>query len=171
MIQRAWKYGLFCALFLIGIFAFNYLRGTNPFLDRNLFLVDIVLFAVFVWFAAKEFKIYAYRGFLHFWQGMTIGFFVYTIAIFAYGVVLSIYLTADGEFLAFHQSSVLSYYESNRDLFVEKWSQEEFDKAIEVVNATTNWDLIRDAVIKKLFAAVIPTPIVALILRKKPKQD
>jgi hypothetical protein len=102
---------------------------------------------------------------------MTIGFFVYTIAILGYGIALSAYLSLNSDFIAFHQSSVLAYYESNRALFVEKWSQEEFDKAVEVVQSTTNWDLLRDAVIKKLFAAVIPTPIVALILRKKPKQD
>ena len=169
MIKRAWKYGVICGIFLLGIFAFTYYVGTNPFLDRTLVLVDIVLFALFAGFAMHEFKTYANGGYLHFWQGMTTGFIVYTIAVVLYGVVLAVYLSSNEGFLAFHHSSVLAYYEANKAMFIEKWSQEEYDKAISAVQQTTNWDLIRDGVIKKLFAAVIPTPIMALILRKKPK--
>ncbi len=170
MIKRSWKYGLLCSIFLIGIFAFTVFIGTNPFINFGSFLVDIVLFAVFVGFASYEFKNYANGGYLHFWQGMSIGFFVYIIAILSFAALLALYFLVNADFMAFYEKTGLAYYEGRRELWVEEFGQEAYDQQVQGIQGRSLWGLWGEALGKKVFAAVIPTPIMALILRKKPKE-
>ena len=169
MFKRALRYGLVLSAFLAGVFALIVGLGGQPFLDPKQLLIDGVLFAIFIAFAMREFKALDNDGYLHFWQGMTIGFMVYGISIVAFTAFLGLYFLLDENFMTSYQQAAMNYYESKRMLFEEEFGVEMYNKALEEVRNDTPGELIGGAAIKKVFAAFLVTPVISLFLRKKPK--
>ena len=109
MFKVAKKFGFACGGILIGIFMLSKSIGVVPFIDYNQFFLDIVFFAVFVGFASREFKRGFNGGYLHFWQGMTVGFFVYAIAIVIFLIFLIAYFLIDVNALQDYQQATRGY--------------------------------------------------------------
>ncbi len=169
MLRRSTKYGLVAAAFAIGIFFMTMLLGESPFLDPNQLVIDIVLFSIFVGFAAREYKSLEKGGYLHFWEGMSIGFLVYSIAILTFVLSLYVYFFIQPEALQDYESAALAYYEMKRETFEREFGKDMYQSALEDVRNVTVSQLIWGAALKKLFAAFLVTPVMSIILRKKPK--
>ena len=169
MVKRALRYGLVLAVFLSGVFLLVVGLGGQPFLDPKQLLIDGVLFAIFIAFGIREFKSLDNGGYLHFWQGMSIGFMVYGIAIISFMVFLSVYFLVDEHFMSNYQEAARAYYEGKRALFEEEFGTDMYNKALDEVRNATPMALIGGAAIKKVFAAFLVTPVISLFLRKKPK--
>lgn len=143
--------------------------GTSPFLDIRHFFVDTIIFFLFVFFAAKEFKSYHNDGFLHFWQGMTVAFIVYLPAVLLFSIVLFVILRIDPSYLLDYKSGAIDLLESQKALFLEKFPEEQFDLQLTAINEVTAVQLVFDTLSKKILAGFFISPVVSIILRKKPK--
>ena len=167
MLKLSLKYSVASGLCLISLFILLKFLGINLFLDVNIILYDIALFGLFISFACWEFKNQRNNGILHFWQGMTIGFFVYSISIFVFMIFLITYVLFDDQYLTDYINQASSYYQSRKDEFVEYFGEEKYNAAQSQVSHANIYQLMTTAFLKKIGAALLTTPVVSIILRKK----
>lgn len=168
MWKVAYKYALLCGVFLLLAFWISYRYGSNPMIDlRHLFL-DLIIFCLFIFFSCKEFKSYKNGGILHFWQGMSLAFMTYVPAtmLFLLGIVVMFYL--DPNLLIDFKSQAVTFMESNRVEFLQDMTDEQFSDRINQINDVNATEMISSATFKKLMAGFFVSPVITVILRKKP---
>lgn len=168
MVKSSIKYSIICGLFLIGIFWISEKFGSSPLLNVGHFFFDLVIFFVFIYFASKEFKSYHNDGFLHFWEGMSIAFIVYLPAAVIFSVTLLLIFKIDPSLMANYREGAMAFLEKQKDVFLESFTVEEYKEQIDTLKNVTAWDLVLSSLLKKLLAGFLVTPVVSVILRKKP---
>ncbi len=168
MIRISVKYGVVTSLFLMLVWALSIVFDGEPLLDPNQLIIDVVVFTIFIGFATKEFRSLSNPPVLHFWQGMTVGFVVYMVAVSLFVVVGYFYAILSENFLTNYQANALDYYSQKQELFVSEFGEEMYEKALDDVRNATISQLIWGAALKKVFAAFLVTPVISVILRKKP---
>jgi hypothetical protein len=143
--------------------------GTSPFLDIRHFFIDLVIFFLFCYFAAKEYKTYNNDGFLHFWQGMSISFIVYVPAVLIFCTVLLFILKSNPSFLADYKLGAIEILEKQQELFPQNFSESDYNVKLATINDVTAIQLTFDTLKKKIVAGFFISPVVSILLRKKPK--
>ena len=166
MLKRSSKYAITCGLFLLGFFALAYSLGSNPFLNLSHLFFDILILGMFLFFACKEYKSYANGGYLHFWQGMSIGFIVYFSATVIFTIGLTLYFLINPDFLSEYKIQAMDFLLERKDIYLEKFSQERFDEQVKAIENVSTFTLMRGTVVKKLLAGLFVTPVISIILRK-----
>ena len=169
MFKVSIRYALFCSLFLVGLFFLSGVFGINPLIDLTHLFFDILIFAVFIFFGLKDFKTNFGEGYLHFWQGMTIGFFIYSLTALVFTVVLVVYFLIDQSAIPEYKEAAISFLESRRAVYEEQFGIEGFKVQLEGVEKVTLTDLVVSSAVKKIIAGFFVTPVISIILRKKPK--
>lgn len=169
MIRSSIKYSLICGLFLLAIFFVSLRFGSNPLLDIRHFLFDLAVFFLFIFFAGKEFKDFNNQGFLHFWQGISIGFIVFVPAVILFSLLLFVIFQQFPELIDGYREGARNLIESKKDFFLEEFSEDQLKEQIRAVDEVTTGELVLSTFGKKLFAGFFVTPVVSIILRKKPK--
>lgn len=168
MLKVSLKYAVICGVFVIIAFYLSFYFGSNPLIDVRHLLFDVLIFALFIFFAEKEFKVYQNDGVLHFWQGMTIGFLVYTGASVIFFISQMIYFNVDSDALVNYQEAATNFLKERSDLFLEKLGEEGFQSQLAEIQKVTAWSLILNTSVKKLIAGFFITPLISIILRKQP---
>ncbi len=167
MLKNSWLYGIASGVFLIIIFYLSFRFGTNPFIDFKHLFVDAIIFSLFITFACLEFK-RSQGGVLHFWQGMSIGFFVYAIASLVFMIFLGLYFNFEPELLDNYVSEALKFLEQRSDSYIEEFGEDQYESQVQTIQSITARDLTNTASIKKLIAGLFVTPVISIILRKQP---
>ena len=168
MWKVAAKYSLICGAFLLLLFWVSYRFGRNPMVDFRHMFFDLIIFVLFVLFSAKEFKSYRNEGILHFWQGMTLGFLTYAPATLIFVVGMAIFFWIDPNLLEDFKVQAMEYLENNREEFLNDMSEEQFTTQLDQIKTVTTAQMISGAAFKKFMAGFFVTPVIAIILRKKP---
>ena len=97
------RYAVVAAFLMIIVFLISYLIGVHPFIEMSHLFFDLFIYGLVIFFAMNEFKKVINEGVLHFWQGMTIGFF---LNIFSCGIyVIFLFLIMN-----FDENLSLSYF-------------------------------------------------------------
>lgn len=169
MVKSSVKYSILCGLFLAALFWVSVKFGSNPLLDIRHFLFDLVIYFLFIYFAQREFKTYSNDGYLHFWQGMSIAFIVYLPAAVIFTVSMLLILETDPGIMENYREGALAFLESKKDVLLEGISEEEYANRVSEVNSVTISSLVISSGLKKILAGFFVTPVVSIILRKKPK--
>lgn len=162
------KYALICGTFLVLIFWLSFRFGSNPLIDFRHLFFDLILFALFIFFSNKEFKTYRNGGILHFWQGMTLGFFTYLPATVIFLVGVSLFFYFDPELLAGFKVEAIEFMERNKTEFLMDLSEQEYASRVKRVEEVTDGQMVASAALKKFLAGMFVSPVIAIILRKKP---
>ncbi|XOV91485.1 MAG: DUF4199 domain-containing protein [Bacteroidota bacterium] len=169
MLKVSFRYALFCAGFLVILFFVSGYFGSNPLIDLSQLFFDVMIIGVFIFFALKDYKMNFYDGYLHFWQGMTIGFFLYTIVALMFSLFLALFLWADPALLTAYKESAIAFLNGKRDVYVEQFGEEGFQVQLDGIESVTAMDLWLSSGVKKIIAGFFVTPVISIILRKKPK--
>lgn len=169
MIKPTLKYAVLCSVFLIALFFTSLNFGSNPLLDIRHFLFDVAVFFLFIYFAGKEYKDFRNDGFLHFWQGISIGFIVFVPAVILFSLVLFVIFEYNPELTDGYKEGARAFLEAKKVVFLEEFSEEQFNDQLEAIDEVTSAQLVVSTFGKKLFAGFLITPVVSIILRKKPK--
>ena len=162
------KYGGIASLLSIILFLILYYSGRNPLLIPAFLDFRILLFPIFLVFSIRDFKEYHNGGFLHFWQGFSIGLLVILII----AGMMSLFILILGSWIEpdfvskFIQSSI-DQIESAKEKITNAIGQEELTKVLEILPSTTLYDLALDYFLKSLPYGLFLTIIISLILRKK----
>jgi hypothetical protein len=163
------KYGAIAAILSIALFLILYYAGRNPLLIPAFLDFRIFLFPIFLVFSIREFKENRNRGFLHFWQGFSIG--VMVIGLIAGLMALFILIFGswiEPDFVSKFIQSSIDQIESAREKITTAIGEEELTKVLEILPSTTLFDLALDYFLKSLPYGLFLTIIISLILRKKP---
>jgi hypothetical protein len=129
----------------------------------------ILLFPIFLVFSIRDFKELHNGGFLHFWQGFSIGLMV----IILIALLMSLFILIFGSWVEpdfvinFIQSSI-DQIESAKEKITNAIGEEELAKVLDILPSTTLFDLALDYFLKSLPYGLFLTIIISLILRKKP---
>jgi len=163
------KYGGIASILSIILFLFLYYSGQNPLLIPAFLDFRILLFPIFLVFSIRDFKENHNNGFLHFWQGFSIGLLVILIIAF----IMSLFILVLGSWIEpdfvtnFIQSSI-EQIESAKEKITSAIGEDELTKVLEILPSTTLYDLALDYFLKSLPYGLFLTIIISLILRKKP---
>lgn len=168
MLKTSLKYAPICGVFMIVIYHLSFRLGVNPQIDLSHLLFDLVLLGIFIFFTEKDFKSNHNGGYLHFWQGMTLGFLVYAISTSLFFLSQIIYFTFDAEAVINYQDAATKFLEERSALFIEKFGDEAYQSQFYEIKQVTKWDLIWGSSVKKILAGFFITPVISIILRKQP---
>ena len=169
MIKPSLKYSVLCGIFLIGLFFISINFGSNPLVDLRHFIFDIGVFFLFIFFAGKEYKDFRNEGYLHFWQGISIGFIVLIPAVIMFSLAFFVIFETNVELIEGYRESTKALLLDNKEIFLEKFSQEQMEEQLAAVDEITTTQLLFSTFWKKIGAGFLVTPVVSIILRKKPK--
>ena len=169
MIKPTIKYSILCSLFLIGLFFISLNFGSNPLLDSRHFWFDLGVYFLFIFFAAKEYKDFRNDGILHFWQGISIGFIVFIPAVLLFACMLYLMMIYDSSILDAYKQGAEALIKSNESFYRDELGEDELAERYKTIASISPAQLIQMPFRNKLFSAFLITPVVAIILRKKPK--
>lgn len=159
------KYGVFGSLVVILLFLTFYFLDMDPL--TNIRVVDLLILAIFIFFALKEFRDRYYNRQLHFWQGMTGGIICYlSLAIISAVFIFIMTVIIDPELTTKYIEGRLNLLNENRQTLVNTMDEETYLKAVAGVKNTTGLDLALDDFLKKSIIGLFLTIIIAVILRK-----
>ena len=159
------RYGLIGGGLVIVLFIVFYLLQLDPLV--NIKIIDMLLLAIFIFFALKEFRDRYNNRQLHFWQGMTAGVTCYlTVAITSALFILIMTVIIDPAMTTNYIEGRLALLSENQEKLVETMDEQAYADAVAGVNATTPTDLALDDFLKKSIIGLFLTIIIAVILRK-----
>lgn len=169
MLKVSIKYALICGVFLTIIYHVSYYLGSNPLIDISHLIFDVILFGLFIFFAEKEFKSYQSGGAFHFWQGMSIGFMIYTIATVLFGLALWVYLILSPDAVINYQEAATNFLNERAETYQNEFGADVLADQISAIQKITISDLVLSSSFKKLLAGFFVTPVISIILRNQRK--
>ena len=122
---------------------------------------------MFIFFAAKEYKDVINGGYLHFWQGISIGFIVSIPAILIFSLFLFFILSYDTSLIEVYKNGAIALLKNNEAFYTKELGAATLKAKYELIETMKPSKLIQVTFRNKLFAAFWITPIVAIILRRK----
>jgi hypothetical protein len=133
------------------------------------FFFDLGVFFLFIYFSGKEFKDYRNGGYFHFWQGISIGFVVIIPAVLIFSIAFYLIFQSTPELIEAYKDGARALLVEKRDIYLEKFSEDQYLEQLAAVDDETTTRLLISTFWKKIIAGFLITPVVAIILRKKPK--
>ena len=159
------RYGIIGGSVVILLFLIFYFLDLDPII--NIKIIDLLILAIFIFFALKEFRDRYNNRELHFWQGMTGGVINYlSIAIISALFILVMTVIIDPELTTKYIEGRIELLNQNRQTLVDTMDEETFMDAMAGVQETSPMDLALDDFLKKSIIGLFLTIIIAVILRK-----
>jgi hypothetical protein len=163
------KYGLIAgALGIVLVLGLFYI-GRHPFLIPVFFDFRIIFFAVFVFFALKEFREFHQGGILYLWQGM-IGSFI-LIASFAIVVAIGIFafIKINPEFLTSYIDQSVLLLKTLPDDIIARIGKDVYQRNLDTLPSTNGFDLAMLYFTQSFMIGIFVSIILSVILRRQPK--
>ncbi len=152
----------------MALFLTLYFLGKNPLFYIQPF--DFGLIPLFLFLATKDFRDRYNGRVLHFWQGMTAGFFVYLGIALVSSIFIFLFLEwVDCNLVAEFITNRMEMMEKSKDVAAEGLGKEAFEKVYNEVKLTTASVLAVDNFLKKAILGLSFTILISVILRKQPK--
>ncbi len=159
------RYGILGGGIVVVLFLIFYFLNLDPLV--NIKMIDMVILAIFIFFALKEFRDRYNNRELHFWQGMTGGVVNYvTIALISSLFILVMTVIIDPELTTNYIEGRIRLLEENKETLIDTMDEDTFHEAVAGVEKTTAFDLALDDFLKKSVIGLFLTIIIAVILRK-----
>jgi hypothetical protein len=163
------KYGLIAGalgiLLVVGLFYI----GKHPFLIPVFFDFRIIFFAVFVFFALKEFRDFNQGGILYLWQGMVGSFIlIATFAIVAAGGIY-IFIKINPEFLTSYIDQSVLLLKTLPDDIIARIGKDVYQRNLEILPSTNGFDLAMLYFTQSFMIGIFVSIILSVILRRQPK--
>ncbi|MBD3629496.1 DUF4199 domain-containing protein [Cyclobacterium sp.] len=163
-LRAAWPFGLSGAGLCLFGFLTMYALDVEP-LSMNLIL-GYVFVPVFVFFGIKSFRDGFNGGNLYFSQGMSVGFFVYTLMALLSALYVYVFLQLDPPtFEAFRQVN-LKLMEDNRQILEEQLNETAYTETFASLSAMSILDVATNDFLRKIFPGLFFTIIISIILKR-----
>lgn len=168
-VQVALKYGIFMAMLLGAVFIGLFYVGRHPLLIPVIYDVRILLLAIFIFFAVKEFRDYHNNGSLHFWQGMLVGLVLTITAGFLMMIIILAFGAVEDNLLFNYLTEMEAQLADNKEEFLEAIGEEAYQNTLRSLPSTTLGDLALDYYLKSFGIGFFLTIIISIILRRQLK--
>ncbi len=160
------RYAVVAAFLMIIVFLISYLIGVHPFIEMSHLFFDLFIYGLVIFFAMNEFKKVINEGVLHFWQGMTIGFFLNIFSCGIYVIFLFLIMNFDENILISYQQEAIDFLEIKSVQYIESFGKEQYQNQLETIQETTILDLMLLGGLKKFISAMLVTPVFSILKRK-----
>ena len=168
LVRVAGKYGAIAGLLLTVGLIIIYYAGKHPLLINILFDLRILVFALFIFVALKEFKDDFNQKVLHFWQGLYAGIIVYISSATVASLLIWVFAGwIEPEFVTTFIDQSLTNLETNKEIIIESLGEDKYNAAISGLPSTTAGNLAFDYFLKSMPIGFILTIIISIILRNK----
>lgn len=151
--------GVFCG---IGFVVF-YFIGVEPISFTE--ILGYLIIPVFVFFGIKNYKNSVGQGELGFGQGMTVGFFVYSILALISAMVIFIMLHVDPAIFEVYKSSHQTLLEEKREDIVEQLGPASFEITVKNISQMSILDVVLNDFLRKLIPGLFFTIILSIVLK------
>ena len=160
------RYAAVAAFLMIIVFLISYHIGIHPFIEMSHLFFDLFVYGLVIFFAMNEFKKVINEGVLHFWQGMTIGFFLNIFSCGIYTVFLFLIMNFDENILISYQQEAINFLEIKSVQYIESFGKEQYQNQLQTIQETTILDLMLLGGLKKFISAMLITPVFSILKRK-----
>ena len=137
MIKHSIKYSGLCGLFLLMIFFVPYYFGSNALLDPIHFFFDLGIYSLFIFFASHEYKKYNNHGYLHFWEGISIGMIVIIPAVFIFSFFFYLTFNTNSFFLEEYKEGAKQLLTANKDIYLNTFSENQLTEQYTAIDTIT----------------------------------
>ena len=162
--NAAYLFGLmgggFCGLAFLVV----YFLGHEPVSFTEIF--GYALLPVFVFFGIKNFRDNVSGGELYFSQGMTVGFFIYSILALISASVIFIFLHLDPAVFDGYKASNLTLLEEKKEMLIAQLDEESYYSTLDNISNMTIFDVAINDFLRKIFPGLFFTIIISIILKK-----
>ncbi len=169
MIKQTLKYSIICGAFLSALFFVSLKFGSNPILDQRHLFFDLAVFFLFIFFAGKEYKDFRKGGIFYFWQGISIGMIVLIPSIIIFSIFLAVIFQQYPELIEQYREGAKLMVDTQKELYVETFGEDAIEDQYQQINSRTSFEIIQRNAVWKVLTGFLVTPVVSIILRRKPK--
>jgi hypothetical protein len=170
LVKVSLKYAVSCGVIMCISFLIELNVGVQPNINLVSGIFDALIFFLFIFLGAKEYKDYKNDGYLHFWQGLSIGMIIFLVTGVIFLVFQATYYSVSQGAFDQYISDLISYAESRRAFLVEQgMSNIDIENYLKELKQTTLSSLIFSSLKKKLIVGFFVTPVIAVLLRKQSK--
>lgn len=147
----------FLALYFIGVMPL----GNKRALDFGIYLIMMVAAC---WYYRKKVG----NGYMHFWEGLTIGYVVNSVGAFVSGWLVYLFMVwVDPSVFVWYLTEMKQLLIEGKPDLVKSIGEAEFQIMLKNVARTHPGDLITDELSKKTVMAVLPILIISLLFRRQ----
>lgn len=165
------KFGIVAGILNVILMIILFYSGKHPALLPPYLDSRILVFIIFMYFTLKEYRNYHNEGFLHMWEGLILGFFVYTIVgIIGFLSIIILDMAGTGfinQYITLATEGLMNMREEliNGPQAI-KMTEMEFDTHITTLKSTTALQLGFDYFIKSILIGFFIPIIYTVFLRK-----
>lgn len=120
---------------------------------------------IFVFFAIKSFRDTYNQGELYFSQGMTVGFFVYTLMALLSALYIFIFLQVEPQAFDTFRQVNLDLMTDNQVVLKEQLNESAYAETYSSVAGMSRWDVAINDLLRKIFPGLFFTIIISIILK------
>lgn len=157
-------FGLAGGLLLVVGFLLLHFLGTEP--VGMILIFGYVATPVFVFAGIKHFRDKHNGGELFFSQGMSVGFFVYTLMAFISALFIWVFMVFQPEVFEVFKASNIALLEQKEALLTEQLGQESFEETYLNIQAMTVFDVALNDFLRKIIPGLFFTIIISIILKR-----
>lgn len=151
--------GVFCGL----AFIVFYFVGAEPISFTEIF--GYIIIPVFVFLAIKNFKDNMNNKELYFGQGMTVGFFVYSLLALISAMVIFIMLHIDTTVFEDYKAAAITLLAEKKVVIMEQLGNESYEATVESMSGMTIFDVVLNDFLRKLVPGLFFTIILSIVLK------
>ena len=154
--------GVMAFLFFLGLYFIGVMPlGNKRALDFGIYLIMLISAC---WYYRKTVG----YGYMHFWEGLTIGYVVNSVGAFVSGWLVYLFITwIDPSVFTGYLADMKQLLMQGKPELVKSIGEAEFQTMVKNVAATHPGELITDEFSKKTVMAVLPILIVSLLFRRQ----
>jgi hypothetical protein len=141
-----------------------YFLGIEP-ISMNL-IIGYLVTPVFVFFGVKNFRDNFNGGNLYFGQGMTVGFFTYTIIATLSALYILGSIQIDQELFTTFRQINLELMSENKAILQEKLNVEAYEETYSNISKMSIFDVALNDFLRKIFPGLFFTIIISIILKR-----
>lgn len=163
------RYGFLAGLLGVAMIIVLFYAGRHPFLIPPVLDFRIILFAVLIFFALREYREYANQGVLYFWQGI-VGSYSFIIAFAILGTIaVIVFGSFVPEFVTSYITRMTDMMVQSKANIIEAVGAEAYEIQLKNMPQTTVYTLAADYFLKSLVIGLFLSVIISVIARRIPK--
>lgn len=163
-LKASYLFGVLGGLLCLAALLVMYVLDTDPVGFTEVF--GYLIIPVFVFLGIKNFRDHLNGGEMAFGQGMTAGFFVYSILALISAIGIFILLRLDPAIFMEYRSSNLLLLEGKKEVLIEQLDEEAYVKTLVNISNMTVLDVAFNDFLRKIFPGLFFTIIISLMLKR-----
>jgi hypothetical protein len=163
------KYGAIASVISFAGIVIFYYSGKHPLLFPPYLDFRIILFAIFIFFALKEYRTFVNGDVLYFWEGLIGSLILVTVFSFLCSSFIYIFSITEKNFVP----SFVALFKEQAKKFspedIEQIGKENFEKSLQNIASTSGYDIAKNYFKQSYLISFFISIVLSVILRRQPK--